>query len=88
MNLNIDVNAIQQVLTSTKVFQSQGIVTLNNITRPVSVNYMPVVSGVNQQGDFNIYLRIQFYPSDFNLDDEDSNVQFIIVINNAPVNRI
>src|SRR5688572_10943696 len=60
LRINIDPVDIQQLLTSTKTFLTQGLLTLNQITKPVTVSYIPVASGTEETGNFNIYMNIQF----------------------------
>ena len=71
-DLKITINPwkIQEELTSTKVFITQGFVTMNNITKPVMVEYIPLPAGPDQDGDFNLSMIIQFNPGDFNLDEQ------------------
>jgi hypothetical protein len=88
LKINIDRLQIQEVLTSTKTFLTHGFLTLNSIRKPVTVQYSPILSGTEDNGNFNIYISVQFNPADFNLDVPDSNTLFVIKINNAKVNRI
>ncbi|MBC7935070.1 MAG: hypothetical protein H7Y86_06895 [Rhizobacter sp.] len=88
LRLNIDPIEIQEVLTSSKTISTHGFLTLNNITKAVTVAYMPVASGTEENGNFNIYMAIQFNAAGFNLDDSNSNAQYVIKINNAKVNRV
>jgi len=88
LKLNIDPIQIQEVLTSGKTFNSHGFLTLNNVTKAVTVVYMPIASGTEENGNFNIYMAIQFSAADFNLDDAGSNAQYVIKISNAKVNRV
>jgi hypothetical protein len=88
LKVNIDPIEIQRVLTSVKSFLTQGFLTLNGITKPVKVSYIPIESGADENGNFNIYMSIQFGAADFNLDVPDINTQFVLKINNAKVNRI
>lgn len=88
LKLNIDPTRIQEELTSRKTFSTHGFLTLNNITKVVTVAYMPVASGTEENGNFNIYLAIQFNAADFNLVDTNNNAQYVIKVNNAIVNRV
>jgi hypothetical protein len=88
LKINIDRLQIQEVLTSTKTFVTHGSLALNSITKAVAVQYTPMLSGTEENGNFNIYMSVQFNPADFNLDVPDSNALFVIKINNAKVNRI
>jgi hypothetical protein len=88
LKMTINPWKIQDELTSTKVFISQGLVTMNHITKAVKVEYIPLPAGPDQDGNFNLSMIIQFYAGDFNLDTPGSNSQFIIKISEATVNRI
>jgi polyisoprenoid-binding protein YceI len=88
LKVNIDAMQIQDELTSMKTFQIPGLLTFNNITRDVAVQYMPIVSGTEEMGNFNVYMSIQFNPRDFNLNVPDSSTRFVMKINNAKVNRL
>lgn len=89
-NLKININPwqIQDYLTSTKTFVTQGFLTLNNTTNAVKVQYIPLPAGTEQNGDFNLSMIIQFNAGDFNLDSAPPDSQFIIKINDATVNRV
>ena len=90
LNLTIDINPIeiQENLTSTKTFITHGLLSLNGITKWVTVSYMPVASGTEEDGNFDISMVIQFNTTDFNLDIPDNNRQFQFKIENAKVNRV
>jgi hypothetical protein len=79
---------IQDQLTSTRVFIAQGMVTMNNITKALKVEYIPLPAGTDQEGNFNVSMTIQFNARDFNLDTPYNNSQFIIKISDATVNRV
>jgi hypothetical protein len=89
-NLKIDIRpwGIQRNLTSTKKYVTQGILTLNNISKPVKVEYIPWPSGPDQNGDFNLTMVIQFKARDFDLYEREKNSEFIIKISGARVNRV
>jgi hypothetical protein len=89
-NLRMIINPwqIQDELTSANVFTTQGLFTLNNITKTVTVEYIPLPAGPEQEGDFNLSMKIQFTAGDFNLGEKNNNCHFIIKIGNAAVNRI
>jgi len=70
------------------VFITQGFATMNNITKPVMVKYIPLPAGTNQDGNFNLYMTIQFNARDFNRYTLYSNSQIIIKISDATVNRV
>lgn len=86
--LNIDPILIQEEVTSSKTFSTHGFLTLNNITKAVTVVYMPIASGTEEDGNFNIYMAIKFNAADFSLDDANSKAQYVIKIVNAKVNRV
>jgi len=88
LKMTINPWKIQDEITSTKVFVAQGFVTMNNITKAVKVEYLPLPAGSDQDGNFNLSMFIQFNAGDFNLDISHPNQQFIIKINDAAVNRI
>jgi hypothetical protein len=88
LRINIDPVEIQELLTSTKTFVTQGLLTLNRITKPVMVSYIPVASGTDENGNFNIYMNIQFTAGEFDLDVPGINTRILLKINNAKVNRI
>jgi hypothetical protein len=88
LKINIDPVQVQEDLTSTKTFFADGFLTLNNLTKTVTVQYIPIASQTEESGNFNVYMSVQFNPADFNLDVPGSNTQFVIKINNAKVNRI
>lgn len=88
LKVNIDPSQIQEVLTSSNTFLSQGSLTLNSITKPVKVSYIPMVSGTEENGNFNIYICTQFNVADFGITDSGSNSQFIFKINHGKVNRV
>jgi hypothetical protein len=88
LKVNIDPGQIQEVLTSARTFLTQGFLTLNNMTKPVKVSYVPIVSATNEDGNFNIYIYTQFNAADFGIRDSSSNSQFVLKINNGKVNRI
>ena len=88
LTMRINPWKIQDELTSTKVFITQGYVTMNNITKAIKVEYIPSLDGTDQDGNFNLSMTIQFNASDFNIDTPYNNSYFIIKINDATVNRI
>ena len=88
LKMTIDPWKIQDELTPTKVFIMQGFVTMNNITKAVKVEYIPLPAGTDQDGNFNLSMTIQFKASDFNMDTPYNDSRFIIKISDATVNRI
>ncbi|MEO9050708.1 MAG: hypothetical protein ABI280_02880 [Ginsengibacter sp.] len=88
LTIDIDRIEIQENLTSSKRFITHGMLSLNGITKWVTVSYMPIASGTEEDGNFNISMIIQFNASDFNLDMLNSSRQFQFKIDNAKVNRV
>ncbi|MFT3704848.1 MAG: hypothetical protein QM802_20955 [Agriterribacter sp.] len=90
MNLTFDINrnTIQDNLTSSKSFVVRGNLLLNNISRPVEVIYIPMQSGSEEQGNFNVFITLQFDPAAFNLVPPSLTSHCVISINDAVVNRI
>ncbi len=88
LKMTINPWKIQDELTSTKVFITQGFITMNNITKAVQVEYIPLPAGPDQDGNFNLSMTIQFNAGDFNMDIPYNNSHFIIKITDATVNRV
>jgi hypothetical protein len=88
VKLNINSWQIQDEITSVKLFKTEGYVTLNNITNPVIVEYIPLPAGSDNDGIFNLSMTIKFRPADFKMDDQHTNSNFIIKISNVRVNRL
>ena len=88
LTINVNANQIQEYLTSAKTFITHGLLTLNNITGPVNVEYMPLPAGTELDGDFNLSIIIQFNTGYFNLDKPYNDSLFVIKISDATVNRI
>jgi hypothetical protein len=88
LKVDIDLWQIQNYLTSAKMFNTQGSLTLNNITKSVKVEYLPMPAGTDMDGEINLSMVIQFDPGDFNLDEQQANSQFIIKISDATVSRL
>ena len=59
LKINIDRLQIQEVLTSTKTFLTHGFLTLNSTSKGVTVQYTPMLSGTEDNGNFNIYMCFQ-----------------------------
>jgi len=89
-DLTMEVNPwkLQDDLIPTKSFTTDGFVTMNNVTKTVRIEYIPLPADSGQDGEFNLSLIIQFNAADFNLDTIPSNSYFIIKINDATVNRV
>ncbi len=87
LKVDVDAGEIQDNLTSSRVFRTSGILSLNNIMKAVEVSYIPMPSGTEDEGSFNINVIVKFYSDDFNLAVPDGNEQFILKINDAQVNR-
>ena len=75
-------------MTSDKTINTDGYLTLNHITKLVTVEYTPLPSMTSQEGGFNINLIVGFNPDDFNLGDGSAETRFFIKIGDAPVNRL
>lgn len=88
LKVTLNLNEIQDVLTSAKTFTLKGMLTLNNITSPVQVSFIPVASGPDENGSFSVFLTARFSLADFNLDVTDSRKEFLLYLNNAKVNRV
>ena len=87
LNIKIDPIQIQQELTSMKTFKTHGHVILNNIGRDVEVDYMPIESGLEENGDFNVFISFRINPVDFGLANANNKKVFIINMYNTKVNR-
>ena len=88
LKVDVDPMEIQDYLTSSRVFITHGILSLNNITKAVTVCYTPMPSKTEKEGSFNINVVVKFNSDDFKLTIPDSNEQFILKINDAQVNRL
>jgi hypothetical protein len=88
LKVNIDPWKIQNGLTSAQTFPTNGSLTLNNITKTVTVKFIPMPFGTEEDGNFKIFMIIQFSAGDFGLAEPYSHEQFIIKINDAKVNRV
>jgi hypothetical protein len=88
LKVDIDKDAIQDNITSSKIFITHGNLLLNNIMRPVEVTYVPMPSGTDQHGNFKIYMSIKFNAADFSLALYSNSPRLVIRVNNAIVNRI
>jgi hypothetical protein len=88
LRMKIDSWKIQESLTSGKTFETDGYLTLNHITKLVTVEYTPLPSLTIQDGGFNLNLIMGFNPADFNLDVRNTNTRYFIQIGDAPVNRL
>ncbi|MET0638076.1 MAG: hypothetical protein ABWZ25_18745 [Chitinophagaceae bacterium] len=88
LSMNIDPWQVQDYLTSANIFTSIATLTLNHTSRLVRVQYVPLPSGPDQDGDFNISMYIRFAGEDFNLGRRNSNAQYLLKISNLAVNRM
>jgi hypothetical protein len=88
LKLHLDQWQILDYLTSSKTFFTDGMLTLNDCTRRVKVEYMPLPAVYDLDGNFNLSMIIQFNPADFNLDEQHSNSRITVTISDVPVNRI
>lgn len=87
VKVNIDPQAIQDNLTSSKQFTARGSMALNKMNKPVGVSYIPMATGTEELGNFNMFVTIRFNPSDFRLMQTPLDNPCIIQLSNAPVNR-
>lgn len=89
LNVSIDINpkTIQGNLTSSRQFVTRGNLIVNKINKPVEVSYIPMASGTEEQGNFKMFITIQFDPSDFKLIQPSPDARCVIQISDAPVNR-
>jgi hypothetical protein len=88
LRIKIDSWKIQESLTSDKSFETEGYLTLNNITKLVLVEYTPLPSLTVQDGGFNLNIIIGFNPGDFEISVPETAKRFFIRISDAPVNRL
>jgi hypothetical protein len=90
LELTVPINLwkIQDKPTSTKVFTTKAPATMNDTNNTVGVDYMPLPVGSDQDGKFKVLMSIRFNTSDFNLNTEYYDSDFIIKINDAAVNRM
>jgi hypothetical protein len=87
LEFTFDPKAIQEYLTSAKTFHTHASLTINNVTRNVVLDYVPLPTGTDQKGNFNISLIAQFNPCDFNICETGMNRIFMIKIQNGVVNQ-
>jgi hypothetical protein len=87
LKININPWQVQDNLTSAKVFTTSGLLTLNNITHAVMVDYIPFPAGTDMNGDFRLSMIVQFTAGEFELDAWPAKSKFIIKIGDARVNR-
>ncbi|HTE34683.1 MAG TPA: hypothetical protein VK666_30095 [Chryseolinea sp.] len=88
LKVDVDPREIQDYLTSSRVFNTHGVLSLNNITKAVEVSYIPMPSGTEEEGSFNLNVLVKFDSDDFHLTVPNGNEQFILKINDAQVNRL
>jgi hypothetical protein len=88
LSIKVDSWKILESLTSDKTFETDGYLTLNNITKLTTVEYTPLPSPYDEDGGFNLNLIVVFSPFDFHLDVRDPDTRVFIKIGNAPVNRL
>lgn len=87
LNIKIDPIRIQQELTSMKTFRTHGHLILNKIGQDVEVDYMPIESGLEENGNFNVFIYFRINPADFGLANADSKEVYIFSMYNTKVNR-
>jgi hypothetical protein len=88
LRIKMDPWKIHESLTSDKTFDTDGFLTLNHITKLVTVEYTPLPSQTSQDGGFNLNVMIGFNPLDFNLRVGGTDTRLFIKIGDAPVNRL
>ena len=86
LRMHVNVDEFQNYLNTGKGFTTREQLTINGITRIVTVQYMPLPADPSLNGE--ISTNIRFKASDFNLKTTDKNSQFVIRITNARMNRI
>ena len=79
-------NRMQRYLTSEQVFTTNGILKLNNISKPVSVQYTPYPADTEDNGQMLVSLIVTINLSDF-FPGELPNKSIAFVISNGKVNR-
>jgi hypothetical protein len=88
ISFDIDRDAIQQTLTSSKTFSALATITINNISKETAISFTPLIAGTEEDGNFNLSAAITFKPSDFNLVQPVTDAQLMIRLTDAPVNRL
>ena|ERR1700704_4624383 len=79
-------NRMQRYLTSESVFTTNGILELNNISKPVSIQYAPFPVNTENDGQMLLSLMVIINLSDF-FPVELPNKSIAFVINNGKINR-
>ena len=88
LDIKIDPDQIQQELTSLKTFKTHGYLVLNKIGHDVEVDYMPIESGLEENGNFNVFISFRINPADFGLANAYSKKVYVINMYNTKVNRL
>ena len=78
---------MQNYITSGKVFTTNGTLQLNNISKPVSIQYTPFPEDTETEGKMNLSLIVTFRISDF-FPDQYPNESIAFVITRSFVNRL
>ena len=86
LKMIVSSNEMQQYLTSEKVFITNGVLQLNNISKPVSIQYSPFPEGTENEGKMRVSLIAAFKLSDF-FPGKYPNESIAFVIHNSIVNR-
>ena len=87
LKMIVSPNNMQRYLTSGKVFTANGILQLNNISKPVTLQYTPYPEGTEDKGQMLISLIVTFNLSDF-FPGEFPDESIAFVVNNSFVNRL
>ena len=88
ISLPIDRSQIQEALTSSKTFRTTCDLTFNNITKEVNIAYMPIASGTEEDGNFNLSVLLEFDSCNFSDCESGTKRRIIIKLDNAVVNRL
>lgn len=83
---DLDQDKMQEKAASGKIFSDYGVFTLNNCSRNVLIEYSSLPAPVHRPGEFNISLMVSINPSDFKM--EDKNSEWILKINDAVINQV
>ena len=88
LDIKIDPDQIQQELTSMETFKTHGHLVLNKIGEDVEVDYMPIESGPEENGNFNVFISFRINPANFGLANADNKKVYVINMYNTKVNRL
>ena len=88
VKMNIDPDEVQDYFISGKIFTTQGLLTVNDVTNAVVIQYILRPADPGLEGQFNISMIMQVKPNDFNLGWNNPDTKFIVKVNDGSVNRI